>query len=205
MDTKKHWEDVYQSKATDEVSWYQSNPATSLSLIEAAGLEKHQPIIDVGGGASNLVDHLLADGYSNLSVLDISATAIEAAKKRLGQKAGQISWYEADVTRFHPPVKFSLWHDRAVFHFLTREEDRQAYVENLSNSLSGHGQVIIATFSLNGPKQCSGLDIVQYDEDKIAAVLGERFELHNTVSEVHMTPARKEQAFSYFCFRKQAN
>lgn len=202
MNRKEHWEKVYSTKSTTEVSWYQQYPDISLQLIEFAHIEKNQAIIDVGGGASVLVDCLLNQGFTNISVLDISHSALAHAKQRLGEKSAQIQWIEGDVTDFTTDSQFSLWHDRAVFHFLTQAEDRQAYVNNLKKQVVTNGHVIIATFSLEGPKQCSGLEIVQYDDILIANELGKSFSLQKTVSELHKTPSQKIQAFSYFYFIK---
>ncbi len=200
---KQHWEQVYTDKSPLEVSWYQAEPRLSLELIEAAGVAKDAAIIDVGGGASLLVDRLWDDGFRNLAVLDIAAAALDAAKARLGADAQGIEWFVADVTEFQPPHAFALWHDRAVFHFLTRADDRRKYVEVLQKALPSGGRAIIAAFAIGGPEKCSGLDIVQYDAAKIAAELGEGFELLETRAEVHMTPANKEQKFGFFRFVKK--
>jgi trans-aconitate methyltransferase len=150
MNAKEHWNNVYQTKASDDVSWFQTRPATSLKLISASGVAKDAGVIDVGGGASVLVDFLLDAGFSQLAVLDISAAALEHARQRLGQRASLVEWCEADVTKFEPSRRFGLWHDRAVFHFLTDKADRQRYVETLKRALVAGGSVIIATFALMG-------------------------------------------------------
>jgi 2-polyprenyl-3-methyl-5-hydroxy-6-metoxy-1,4-benzoquinol methylase len=204
MSRKEHWENVYTTKSTTEVSWYQRVPSMSLSLIEAAGIGKKDAIIDVGGGASALIDCLLDRGFMDVSVLDIAASAIASARKRLGERAAKVHWYENDVTVFDLGVKFRLWHDRAVFHFLTEAKDRAAYLRNLDKHLAQDGHVMIATFSRNGPTKCSGLDIVQYDEESISRELGAAFRLRKSVTETHITPSNKEQEFKYFHFMRSA-
>ena len=204
MNLKEHWNHVYQTKAHDDVSWYQSRPATSLKLIEACGVSKQEGIIDVGGGASVLVDFLLDAGFTRLAVLDISAAALAHAKERLGARAGDVEWFEADVTGFTSPHCFNLWHDRAVFHFLTDKADRQKYVQTLKRTLTPDGHVIIATFAIDGPLKCSGLEVARYDASAIAAELGEGFRLLEQVDETHTTPWGTEQKFSYFRFARSA-
>ncbi len=198
---KTHWEQVYQQKSPLDVSWYQTQPSMSLKLIQATGIEKHQQIIDVGGGASILVDYLLKAGFSHLAVLDISAQSLQHAKTRLGENASDIEWYESDVTTFQPPHPYELWHDRAVFHFLTNAEDRKRYVQVLKQALVPNGHLIIATFAIGGPKKCSGLDIVQYDAESLCAELGDEFELLDVQNETHTTPNNAEQKFTYFRLR----
>jgi SAM-dependent methyltransferase len=200
MTRKSHWEHVYATKAPNEVSWYQTHPLASLELIAETGAGKDQRIIDVGGGASTLVDHLLEAGYRQLSVLDISGHALEQARARLGERAEAVEWVEADVTRFAPTHRFTVWHDRAVFHFLTDAEDRRRYVSRMTGALEPNGHVIIATFGLNGPAKCSGLDVVRYDPPALARELGDEFELVETRDEVHTTPADKPQHFTFCRF-----
>ena len=195
---KEHWEKVYRNKSPLEVSWYQQEPTLSLSLITGVSLPLDAPIIDIGGGASTLVDKLSDKGYTNISVLDVSGNALAHAKKRLAPKANRVHWYEEDVTFFKPPHRFLLWHDRAVFHFLTSSVDRKNYIDVLEQSLETGGHVIIMTFAIGGPDKCSGLDIVQYDADKLTAELGTGFELLETGDEVHNTPAGSQQKFVYF-------
>ncbi len=199
-DRKSHWEKVYGDKVPLEVSWYQKEPSLSLSLIRHTRIAYDAPIIDVGGGASVLVDYLCDEGYSNVAVLDISAKAVAYAQERLGDIAAGVEWYEEDVTRFKPTRLYSVWHDRAVFHFLTDESDRRDYVKVLTNTLKPGGHLIIAAFAIGGPIKCSGLDIVQYDASKLMAELGEGFELVEEREEVHTTPAEKQQKFTYFRF-----
>lgn len=195
---KEHWEAVYRNKSPLEVSWYQKAPTLSLQLIRNSGITLDEPIIDVGGGASILVDRLHDAGYSNLSVLDLSSTALGHAQNRLGNQAKSVTWYETDITQFTPPTPFSLWHDRAVFHFLTSTEDRKRYIEALTQGLKPGGHLIIAAFAIGGPTRCSNLEIVQYDAEKMSKVLGEEFELIEEQQEQHQTPAEKEQLFGYF-------
>ena len=198
MDRKAHWEKVYQEKAADTVSWYQQSPQLSLSMIGELALSNDAPIIDVGGGASLLVDCLLNEGYSNLSVLDISQAAIDLDRKRLAARANKVTWIAEDITLFKPSQTYQLWHDRAVFHFLTDSNDRLRYIEALLSATEPGSCVIVATFALDGPEKCSGLPIVQYDEEKICGVLGEEFKLANVKSEKHLTPWQSEQSFNYF-------
>ena len=204
MNHKEHWNQVYQTKAPDDVSWFQPCPATSLALIEATGMGKDDGIIDVGGGASVLVDFLLGKGFGKLAVLDISAAALAHAKERLGALAAHVEWLDADVTAFNPPHRFGIWHDRAVFHFLTDKEDRRKYIQVLKQTLVPKGHVIIATFAIDGPLKCSGLDVERYDASAIAAELGEEFRLLEQTDETHVTPWDKEQKFSYFRFVRSA-
>jgi SAM-dependent methyltransferase len=201
-DRKKHWEQVYANKSSLEVSWYQDEPRQSLELIHRSGIGKDAPLIDVGGGASLLIDWLLADGYRQLAVLDISGAALAVVRQRLGERAADIEWHEADVTQFSAPHPFSLWHDRAVFHFLTAAEDRRRYVEVLNRTLVSGGHVVIAAFAPGGPTRCSGLEIVQYDAAKLMAELGPDFRLEEQQTETHLTPAGKEQLFWFFRLRK---
>jgi SAM-dependent methyltransferase len=201
-DRKQHWEQVYTSKSSLEVSWYQPEPRLSLELIHRSGIGRDAPIIDVGGGASLLVDRLQADGYMQLAVLDISGAALATARQRLGPKAAGIEWYEADVTQFTAPHAFALWHDRAVFHFLTAAEDRRRYVEVLKRTLTPDGHVVIAAFAIGGPTRCSGLEIVQYNAAKLLAELGPDFRLEEELSETHRTPAGKDQKFGFFRLRR---
>lgn len=201
-DRKRHWEQVYTSKSSLEVSWYQVEPRLSLELVRHSGISKDAPLIDVGGGASLLVDRLQAEGYRQLAVLDISGAALNVARLRLGAQAAAIEWYETDVTQFKAPHPFNLWHDRAVFHFLTATEDRQHYVEVLKRTLVPGGHVIIAAFAIGGPTRCSGLEIVQYDAAKLSAELGPNFHLEEHQTEIHLTPSGKEQLFGFFRLRK---
>ncbi len=199
---KAHWERVY-ADGYEDVSWFQAQPDLSLRLIASSGVDKHAGIIDVGGGASSLVDCLLDQGYSPVAVLDVSPTSLRYARDRLGSRARNVSWVEADVTTFSPPRRFGLWHDRAVFHFLTDAAQRLAYVQTLRRTLISDGAVIIATFAMDGPTRCSGLPVERYDARKISAELGPEFSLIEEVSEVHRTPLGSGQTFSYFHFRRE--
>ncbi len=200
MSRRAHWEQVYRDKAPDAVSWFQARPVLSLELIAASGIAKDAAIIDVGGGASVLVDCLLDAGHTRLAVLDLSAAALAASRARLGARASQVEWHEADVTAFDPPRRYALWHDRALFHFLTDSEDRRRYVATLRKSLEPGGTVIIAGFALDGPPKCSGLDVRRFDERMLADELGAGFELLETRHEIHRTPWQSEQRFVYCRF-----
>lgn len=201
MSRKQHWESVYQNKSVDSVSWYQDHPTVSLELIKQSGIEQDAEIIDVGAGASMLEDYLLTQSYTNITVLDISATAIEHARARLGANAGRVNWVVSDITTFESPRRFRFWHDRAVFHFLTDADDRARYLQKLNQYLEPGGFFLLATFGIGGPEKCSGLDVVQYDRASIQAFLGERFHLLQEQSEEHITPAGKPQNFNFFLFR----
>lgn len=166
FDRKSHWENVYTENTPAEVSWYQIEPAVSLELIVSTGISHAGKIIDVGGGASVLVDKLLDQGFQDLTVLDVSSKALDYAKERLGNRAGAVKWIEADITEFESSEKHDLWHDRAVFHFLTDEDDRKKYVQNMNKALNPGGHVIIAAFSIDGPLKCSGLDVERYRPEK---------------------------------------
>jgi len=202
QDRHNHWEGVYQRTTPMDRSWHQDEPTLSLQLIAGAGLSRDAPVIDVGGGASVLVDFLTRDRYRNITVLDISGAALAASKKRLGDVAEDIQWREADVTQYESPHQYALWHDRAVFHFLSDESERQQYRAVLERSLLPGGDVVIATFGLGGPTKCSGLDVVQYDAEKLGAELGAEFRLLNVRDEVHLTPSMKQQQFTYCHFRR---
>jgi ubiquinone/menaquinone biosynthesis C-methylase UbiE len=200
---KSHWEEIYKTKPPTGVSWYQTRPSLSLKLIEATGIQKGQGIIDVGGGSSMLVDCLMDEGYKDLAVLDISGQSLMIAKARLGDREDDVEWYEADATEFQPPRQFHLWHDRAVFHFLTDERDRRKYVNVLKGALMPEGHLVMATFAIDGPKRCSGLDTVQYDKESMSLELGDEFVLMENVDEAHFTPGDKEQKFAYFVYQRK--
>jgi SAM-dependent methyltransferase len=205
MRSKDHWEKVYTTKATDTVSWFQPHADFSVGLIKATGVSRDASIIDVGGGASTLVDDLLANGYSNLSVLDLSAAALAAARKRLGQRAARVQWIEADITKAKLPVnRFNVWHDRAVFHFLTTPEQRAAYVQTVFHSVKPGGHVIVATFAEDGPDKCSGLPVMRYSADELHAEFGESFSLLRHEKEAHHTPSGTVQQFVY-CYCRKIN
>lgn len=168
MNAKAHWEHVYAHKAPTQVSWYQEHAQLSLDLIHRAGVQKDDPIIDVGGGASTLVDDLLAAGFQRITVLDIAAKALEFAQERLGPRAAQVTWIEADVTQAALPAQaYFLWHDRAVFHFLTQPADRQRYIESACRAVRSGGSLILATFAQDGPERCSGLEVMRYSAERL--------------------------------------
>jgi len=197
---KKHWEHVYQTRLPKKVSWYQTYPEKSLELIEKAQLNKSKAMIDVGGGASVLVDCLIAADFTNVSVLDISEQALQHAKDRLEEKSQQIKWYVADILTFKAPHLFDLWHDRAVFHFLIDADERKQYVKILKKSIVPNAHIIIATFGIDGPEKCSDLPVKQHDTITIKEELGDEFTLLNTFDEYHLTPKNIQQKFSYFHF-----
>ena len=203
MNRQEYWNQVYQTKGSEDVSWYQRRPDLSLALIAASGLGKDAGIIDVGSGASTLVDFLLDDGHTRLAVIDLSGVALSHSRTRLGARADRVEWFEADVTSFQPPHRFDLWHDRAVFHFLTAADDRRGYVATLRRTLQPGGTVVLSTFALDGPPQCSGLDVVHYDEPSILAELGAEFQPQEVRRETHVTPWQSEEQFIYFRFQWQ--
>ncbi len=199
---QQHWERTYGTKAPDQMSWFRPHPETSLSLIErAARIDRSVSIIDVGGGISTLVDDLMERGYTNITVLDISQAALDVAQKRLGKVAESVPWVRADLTQLTLPERsFDVWHDRAVFHFLTKPEDRLAYVCNVAPAVKQGGHVIISTFGLDGPVKCSGLDVRRYDAQSLHAKFGPRFLLVEISKELHATPFGTEQQFLYSHF-----
>ena len=197
---RDHWQGVYATRAPDEVSWYQPRPATSLGLIARTGLGPGASVIDVGGGASRLVDALLDAGYTRVAVLDIAEVALERARDRLGERAARVEWLAADITLFRPERRFDLWHDRALFHFLVDASDRQAYREALGAALRPGGQVIVGTFALDGPDRCSNLPVARYDAAAMARELGPGYRLLETLAEEHVTPAGTVQRFQFCRF-----
>src|SRR5713226_3876484 len=204
MKAGAHWEQVYSTIAPDAVSWYSPHLEKSLALIERAAGGCSASIIDVGGGTSTLVDDLLAHGYEDVTVLDISQTALSLAKTRLGAAAQRVHWLLADAAHASlPSHAFDVWHDRAVFHFLTTREDRIAYVQNALNAVKRGGHVIVSTFGPDGPSQCSGLDVVRYDADSLHDQFGVRFHLLGSSKELHKTPFGTVQQFLYCLCRVQ--
>jgi 2-polyprenyl-3-methyl-5-hydroxy-6-metoxy-1,4-benzoquinol methylase len=198
MNAKAYWEKVYTSRAAEELSWYRAHLETSLALIERALISRSAAIIDIGSGESTLVDDLLLRGYNNLTVLDVSETAIEATKRRLGSAAEQISWLVADIAEIElQPSAYDLWHDRAVFHFLTTTAQRVAYVRQVARAVKPGGHVIVSTFGPEGPTKCSGLDVMRYDADSLHGEFGERFRLVESSKEMHHTPFGNTQQFTY--------
>jgi len=205
MNAQEHWDRVYGTKAPDQVSWFRPHLETSLALIMRAVPDPSASIIDVGGGASTLVDDLIARGYRNITVLDISQAAIEIAKERLRNASSTVQWLCADVTRAPLPAHaYDLWHDRAVFHFLTKPADRLAYVRNVAASVKPGGHVIVSTFGPHGPQKCSGLDVVRYDSESLHDEFGRRFQLIESSSEIHDTPFGTTQEFLYCYCRIEA-
>jgi SAM-dependent methyltransferase len=204
LDRKQHWEEVYGSKKAHETSWYQPVPAPSLAMIRNAANGGAPSLIDVGGGASLLVDCLLDQGFCDLAVLDISGRALGQARARLGSRATRVDWIQADVTQYEPGRTWDIWHDRAAFHFLTGSADRSRYVGVLQQAVAVGGQAIIAAFAPDGPRKCSGLEIVRYDARALGAELGPRFVLEEERYEVHLTPAGREQRFGFHRFRREA-
>ncbi len=204
-DRHAHWDRVYTEKRAEEVSWRQDEPTLSLKLISRAGAGRDAPIIDVGGGASTLVDHLLLGGFRDLTVLDIAAPGLEQAKARLGDRANEVNWIVHDVTTWRPARKHRLWHDRAVLHFLTEPAQQTAYAETLRAAIDADGWAIIAGFAPGGPAKCSGLEIVQHDGVSLSKLLGDEFQLMETHGEIHLTPWGAEQAFRYHLFRRNGS
>ncbi len=200
---KTHWEGVYTTKGEDEVSWFQDSAAPSLDLIDLAQPLLQSAIVDVGGGASRLVDALLVRGFENVTVLDLSEAALAKSKARLGDRASQVQWIVADVTKWYPTQTYDVWHDRATFHFLTTEEDRNSYLERLNKAVVKDGYVIMGTFALNGPERCSGLPVQRYDSQSLASVLGQDFELIDSRVHDHSTPWKAIQHFQFSTFRRR--
>ena len=204
VENKAHWDKLYTSKKPTEVSWHQTHLEKSLDLVRAAGVNESARIIDVGGGASTLVDDLLAAGFRHVTVLDIASTAIRNARERLGQRADEVAWLEADITRVELQAhRYDVWHDRAVFHFLTDATDRRRYLETVNHAVKPGGHVIVATFGPHGPLQCSGLDIVRYSPEGLRREFGADYRLVQSVTEDHVTPAGRHQEFIYCYCRKR--
>lgn len=203
MDTKKHWDRIYQEKDFTEVSWYQKKPQFSIDLIEGLMLSKDASIIDIGGGDSLLVDYLIELGYTNLSVLDISEKAILKAKKRLGENGNGINWIVSDITDFKPNEMYDVWHDRAAFHFLTDSDSINRYKVNLNAVMNKNAFFLIGAFSLSGPSKCSGIPIKQYNSDDLASTFKEGFTLMESKYTVHNTPHNMPQEFCFATFQKK--
>ena len=201
---KNHWERVYQKLSPTEVGWYQAYPEISLNLIQHTGAGTDSSIIDVGGGTSSLSRHLLEGGFKRITVLDISGNSIEKAKSLLGKKSDSIHWIEADVTKYGFTEQYDVWHDRAVFHFLTKAEERKGYLNSLNQALKLNGYIILSTFGLNGPKKCSGLSVVRYSPETLHNELGNNFDLVQNFAENHVTPSGANQNFIYCRFVKRS-
>ncbi len=204
MQSKQHWEQVYTNQGATRVSWFQEHARQSLELIRRTGVARDGGVIDVGGGASTLVDDLLAEGYSKLAVLDLSGAALAAARERLGQRGGEVSWLLGDITQIELARHgYALWHDRAVFHFLTSAQEREAYVRAVLRAVKPGGHVIVATFAEDGPEKCSGLPVVRYSADGLHAQFGAPFTLLRHEREEHLTPAGAIQKFIYCMCRRE--
>lgn len=202
FDRKKHWENIYQTKALHEVSWFQPTPETSLKFFKEFNVPTTAKIIDIGGGDSFLVDHLLDKNYTNITVLDISTAAIERAKQRLGERAKKVNWIVIDIANFKPTEQYDFWHDRAAFHFLTDDSEISRYVETAYQHTNPSAVLVIGTFSDQGPKKCSGIDIKQYSEASLVAQFGKMFEKINCLTIDHQTPFDTTQNFVFCSFRK---
>jgi ubiquinone/menaquinone biosynthesis C-methylase UbiE len=202
FDRKEHWENIYHTKETNQVSWYQPNPETSLGFFQQFNIPKSAKIIDIGGGDSFLVDHLIEMDYQDITVLDISESALERAKHRLGNRAKMVKWIVADAVAFKPSEKYDFWHDRAAFHFLTDEQDIESYINNVQKSIKPNGILVIGTFSENGPKKCSGIEIRQYSEKSMTDRLKKYFEKIKCITVDHVTPSDTVQNFVFCSFRK---
>jgi SAM-dependent methyltransferase len=202
-DIRSHWDNIYNSKSENELSWFQEYPKMSMSFIESLDLSKTANIIDIGGGESRLADSLLEINYQNIWVLDISTKAIEKAKKRLGKKASSVNWIVGDITEFDTDMKFDLWHDRAAFHFLTEENQIGQYIAQAKNKTTSNGYLVLGTFSEQGPQKCSGLRVKQYSESSLSDKFEEGFERINCTQEDHITPGNMRQNFLFCSFKKK--
>jgi len=205
METRDHWENIYLTRTANQLSWYQERPDRSLRFIQRTGVSKDAHIIDVGGGTSSLVAELLASGFDSLTVLDVSPAALQAARDRLGTLASAVTWFEADILQAGLPENYyDVWHDRATFHFLIQPADRQRYVKAVLHSLKPGGHLILATFALDGPPRCSGLEVMRYSPESLHAGFGSDFELADSDREVHTTPSGMEQRFIYCWLRRRS-
>ncbi len=202
QDRKKHWDDIYSHKSESQLSWHQENPSISLELLREAGLNSTSSLIDIGGGTSRVIDCLVEQGLSDLSVLDLSQIALNAARQRLGERGEMVNWIVADITVWSPTRDYDFWHDRAVFHFLVNPQDRGAYIDRLAQCVRPGGHAVIATFALDGPRTCSGLPIVRYSPRSLADALGPDFELLTHRIRIHRTPSGSPQSFQFSLLRK---
>lgn len=203
MNEKTHWEHIYETKSPTQVSWYQEHAKFSLEYIKRTGIRKTDRIIDAGGGTSTLVDDLIVDGFQHISILDVSGAALQIARQRLGRRAAHVNWIEADITQADLPEQaYDLWHDRAVFHFLTQPEDRKRYVDAVRRAVRTRGHIIVATFAPDGPDHCSGLEVMRYNPESLHSEFGDEFDLVDSTNETHHTPFGTEQKFIYcYCRR----
>ena len=202
LERQAHWQNVYQTKDEQTVSWFQERPYISLDLIHATGVDTGAPIIDIGGGASRLVDALISEGFNAVSVLDLSEKALETSKARLGAEGAQVQWIVADITRWQPSQAYDVWHDRAALHFLTDPKDRAAYVERVLKTVRFGGHVIVGTFAPDGPERCSGLPVVRHDAASLGELLGSSFALADTRRHDHQTPSGAIQKFQFSRFQR---
>lgn len=200
-DQQAHWENIYTTKGDAEVSWFEETPSESLRLLQLVGAQPSSAIIDVGGGASRLVDNLLAQGFENITVLDLSAAALNSARARLGDKGEAVKWIVADATEWQPRDTYDVWHDRAAFHFLTNEKVQQAYIQRLKQALKRGGHLIIGTFALDGPEKCSGLPVARHSAESLSALLAPDFDLIDSRRHEHITPWQAVQKFQFSTFR----
>lgn len=202
IERRAHWENVYQTRGEREVSWYEESPSISLDYIRATGAKPGASIIDIGGGASRLVDTLLDEGFEAVTVLDLSEKALATSKARLGARGAKVQWVAADVTTWEPSQTYDVWHDRAAFHFLTDPKDRAAYAARVLRAVRPGGHVIIGTFALDGPERCSGLPVVRYDAASLGKILGPSFKLIESRNHAHQTPMGAIQRFQFSRFRR---
>ena len=197
MSKKEHWDNIYSTKSLEEVSWHQPIPKISLDFILSLGLAKDSPIIDVGGGDSFLVDFLINEGYTDLTVLDISKVAIERAKIRLAKNANKINWIVSDIINFFPERKYSIWHDRAVFHFLRKDQEINSYLKSLNSGTATDGRLVLGTFAENGPIRCCALDVKRYSFNDLERKIGDQFHIEKMINSIHQTPFKTEQSFNF--------
>lgn len=203
FDRWSHWEWLYRTRDESEFSWFQQDPRVSLELIEQTAAHQDARIIDIGCGASRLVDALVFGGYTEVTVLDLSETALSTVRARIGDAANHVSWIAADVTRWAPSRAYDLWHDRAAFHFLTNPDERTAYVDRLTTALAPEGHAIIGTFAMDGPNRCSNLPVERYDAARLSAALGPGFRLIDSRRHCHQTPAGQKQSFHFGLFQRE--
>jgi SAM-dependent methyltransferase len=201
-DRRRHWDSAYQDKGVEAVSWYQHEPVMSLELIRLLGVEPSEPVIDVGGGASLLVDRLAHSGFSDLSVLDVSEVALDECRHRL-KSHPHVTFIQKDILAWHPSRRFGLWHDRAVFHFLTDERDKDRYMATMGRALKPHGAVVIGAFAQDGPTYCSGLPVARYSPAELADLLGPDLTVMATRKEIHHTPDGAKQPFSWIAAKSE--